>query len=61
MANGECQTAVARPKGTVVTLFDMQILVAFTLQENEYTNFESLSEGSWLVSSYERHRQSQEI
>lgn len=46
MANGECQTEVARPKGTVVTLFDMQILVAFTLQENEYTNFESLSEGS---------------
>ena len=58
----QCRTEVARPKGTVVTLFDMR--------ENKDTNYERLSEGSWrrrqkkltrffnwktfLVSSYER-------
>ena len=44
--NGECRTEVARPKGTVVTLFDMWIckisLAAFTLRGNEYTNYERL-------------------
>ena len=48
MANGpgECRTEVPRPKGTVVTLFDMWIckisLVAFTLRGNEYTNYKRL-------------------
>ena len=46
MANAECRTEVARLKGTVVTLFDMQNQGASTLRENEYTNFERLSEGS---------------
>ena len=28
LANGECRTEVARPKGTVVTLFDMQNFIS---------------------------------
>ena len=29
LANGECRTEVARPKGTVLTLFDMQNFISY--------------------------------